>query len=101
MSPESPFFIRLYLDEDVQKRVASAFRLRHFDVATAHEVRRWGLSDEEQLTYTATEGQALFPLSPCVPLSGPSRTVFIDVAHTLNSCYNINISMHITQPQVA
>ena len=60
MSPESPLFIRLYLDEDVQKRVASALRLRHFDVVTAHELRRWGLSDEEQLTYAATEGRALF-----------------------------------------
>jgi len=60
VSPESPLFIRLYLDEDVQKRAASALRLRHFDVVTAHELRRWGLSDEEQLTYAATEGRALF-----------------------------------------
>ena len=40
--------------------MVSALRLRHFDVVTAHEVRRWGLSDEEQLTYAATEGRALF-----------------------------------------
>jgi len=57
---EAPLFIRLYLDEDVHKRVASALRLRHFDVISAHEVGRWGFSDEEQLTYAATEGRALF-----------------------------------------
>jgi hypothetical protein len=60
MTPESHLFIRLYLDEDVHKRVASALRLRRFDVVSAHEVGRWGLSDEEQLAYAATEGRALF-----------------------------------------
>jgi len=60
MTPESHLFIRLYLDEDVHKRVASALRLRRFDVVSAHEVGRWGLSDEAQLTYAATEGRALF-----------------------------------------
>lgn len=80
MGRDPPFFIRLYLDEDVHKRMASALGLRHCDVVSAHQVHRWGLSDEEQLTYAATEVQALFPPSPCVPLSVPSRTVFIDVA---------------------
>lgn len=60
MTPESHLFIRLYLDEDVHKRVASALRLRRFDVVSAHEVGRWGLSDAEQLTYAATAGRALF-----------------------------------------
>jgi len=60
VSPEAPLFIRLYLDEDVHRRMASALRLRHFDVVSAHEVRRWGLSDEEQLSYAAAEGRALF-----------------------------------------
>jgi len=60
MTPESHLFIRLYLDEDVHKRVASALRLRRFDVVSAHEVGRWGLSDAEQLAYAATEGRALF-----------------------------------------
>jgi len=60
VSLKSPLFIQLYLDEDVHKRVASALRLRHFDVVSAHEVRRWGLSDEEQLTYAATEERTLF-----------------------------------------
>ena len=60
MPPESSLFIRLYLDEDVHKRVASALRLRHFDVVSAHETRRWGLSDQEQLVYAAAECRALF-----------------------------------------
>ncbi len=59
MNPEASLFIRLYLDEDVHKRVAAALRLRHFDVVSAHEVGRWGLSDEEQLTYAASERWAL------------------------------------------
>jgi len=60
MSAETPLFIRLYLDEDVHKRVASALRLRHFDVLSAHEIGYWGLSDEEQLAYAATERRTLF-----------------------------------------
>jgi Domain of unknown function (DUF5615) len=35
-------------------------RLRHFDVISAHEIGRWGLSDEEQLTYAVAEGRAIF-----------------------------------------
>ncbi len=65
MSFDSGLFIRLYLDEDVHKRVASALRLRHFDAIGAHDLQRWGLSDEEQLTYAATEGRALFTYNTC------------------------------------
>ncbi len=60
MAAEPPLFCRLYLDEDVHRRVAAALRLRHFDVVSAHEARRWGLTDEEQLRYAATEGRTLF-----------------------------------------
>jgi hypothetical protein len=60
VTPKSPVFIRLYLDEDVHKRVAYALKLRHFDVISAHELGRWGLSDEEQLSYATNEGRALF-----------------------------------------
>jgi hypothetical protein len=60
VTPEAPLFCRLYLDEDVHRRVASALRLRSFDVISAHEVERWGLSDEEQLGYAAAEGRVLF-----------------------------------------
>jgi len=60
VTPKPPVFIRLYLDEDVHKRVAYALKLRHFDVISAHELGRWGLSDEEQLSYATNEGRALF-----------------------------------------
>jgi hypothetical protein len=60
MSDEPPLFIRLYLDEDVHKRVAAALRLRHFNAISVHEVGRWGLGDEEQLTYATTERRCLF-----------------------------------------
>ena len=60
MTAELPLFIRLYLDEDVHKRVASALRLRAFDVVSAHEVGQWALSDEGQLVYAAGEQRTLF-----------------------------------------
>ena len=59
MLPKSLLFVRLYLDEDVHKRVASSLRLRHFDVVSAHESGRWGLTDEEQLSYAAKEKRAI------------------------------------------
>lgn len=60
MDPEVPLFARLYLDEDVHKRVAAALRLRGFDALSVHEIGRWALSDEAQLTYAAAEGRTLF-----------------------------------------
>ncbi len=56
----SGLFVRLYLDEDVHGRVARALRLRNFDVVSAHETARLGLSDEEQLAQAAADGRALF-----------------------------------------
>lgn len=52
--------IRLYLDEDVHKQVASALRLRGFDVVSAHEMGKWNLSDEEQLSFAVQSGSAIF-----------------------------------------
>ena len=34
--------------------------MRHFAAISAHEVGRWGLSDEEQLTYATMENRAIF-----------------------------------------
>jgi predicted nuclease of predicted toxin-antitoxin system len=59
MSTEN-LFIKLYLDEDVHKRLAVALRLRQFDVVSVHELERQGLSDAEQLQLAAQEGRTLF-----------------------------------------
>ena len=64
MPPESTLFIRLYLDEDVHRRVASALKLRQFDVVSTHEAKHWGLSDEKQLTLASADGRALFTFNP-------------------------------------
>ena len=60
MSDETPLFIRLYLDEDIHKRLAAALRLRNFDVTSVHELKRLGLSDEAQLAYATAEKRTLF-----------------------------------------
>jgi predicted nuclease of predicted toxin-antitoxin system len=60
VSYEALLFIRLYLDEDVQKRVAPALRLRGFDAVNAQELHRKGLSDEEQLRLSVAEGRTIF-----------------------------------------
>jgi uncharacterized protein with PIN domain len=50
---------KLYLDEDVHKRIADSLRLRGFDVVSAHEVERMGLTDLEQLACAVSERHAL------------------------------------------
>ena len=52
--------IRLYLDEDVHKKIASALRLKGYDVVSAHEVQRRSLSDIQQLEYAISEQRAIF-----------------------------------------
>jgi uncharacterized protein with PIN domain len=37
--------IKLYLDEDVHKKIAVALRLKGYDVVSAHEVQKQSLSD--------------------------------------------------------
>jgi Domain of unknown function (DUF5615) len=55
---EQSLFVRLLLDEDVQKGLASGLRLRHFDLMSVHEIGRLGLGDEEQLIYAASQGRS-------------------------------------------
>jgi len=50
---------RLYLDEDVHKKVATALRLKGYDVVSAHEVQKQSLSDYQQLEYAVSEGRAI------------------------------------------
>lgn len=56
---DDPICLRLYLDEDVHKRVAAALRMRQFDVVSAHELQRQGLTDEQQIAYASTAGRAI------------------------------------------
>ena len=52
--------IKLYLDEDVHKKVATALRLKGYDVVSSHEVQRQSLSDNQQLAYAVSENRAIF-----------------------------------------
>lgn len=52
--------IKLYLDEDVHKKVATALRLKGYDVVSAHEVQKQSLSDHQQLDYAIAENRSLF-----------------------------------------
>lgn len=55
--------IKLYLDEDVHKRIALSLRLKGYDVISAHEVRNHGIPDYEQLEYAISEERAIFTFS--------------------------------------
>lgn len=52
--------IKLYLDEDVHKKIAVVLRLKGYDVISAHEVKNWGISDIQQLEYAISQGRAIF-----------------------------------------
>ncbi len=52
--------IKLYLDEDVHKKVATALRLKGYDVISAHEVQKQSLSDYQQLEYAVAKQRAIF-----------------------------------------
>jgi len=52
--------IKLYLDEDVHKKIASSLRLRGYDVVSAHEVQNQSLPDYQQLQYAISEQRAIF-----------------------------------------
>jgi len=40
---------KLYLDEDVHKKIALSLRIKGYDVVSAHEVKNQGLPDYRQL----------------------------------------------------
>lgn len=52
--------IRLYLDEDVHKKVTTALRLRGYDVISTHEIKKWGIRDKEQLDFAISQKRAIF-----------------------------------------
>jgi predicted nuclease of predicted toxin-antitoxin system len=47
------------LDEDVWPGLAIVLRKRGFDIVHAYEVERGGMSDADQLAYSAQEGRAI------------------------------------------
>ncbi len=51
--------LRLFLDEDVHAGLASALRKRGYDAIHAVEAERLGVSDQEQLTFAATDRRCL------------------------------------------
>ncbi len=52
--------IKLYLDEDVHKKIAPALRLKGYDVMSTHEVHQQSLSDYQQLEYAISQKRAIF-----------------------------------------
>jgi len=52
--------MRLYLDEDVHKKVATTLRLRGYDVISAHEIKKWGVRDREQLDFAISQKRVVF-----------------------------------------
>lgn len=51
--------IRLYLDADVDVKLAANLREKGYDCLSSREVGNAALSDEAQLTYAAVEGRVL------------------------------------------
>jgi len=52
--------IKLYPDEDVHKKIATALRLKGYDVLSAHEVKHQSLTDYQQLEYAVSTQRAIF-----------------------------------------
>ena len=55
----SSFFIRLYLDEDVNVLVADLLNAKGFNALTVREAGQVQASDEEQLVYAVSQQRAL------------------------------------------
>ncbi|MDP2151610.1 MAG: DUF5615 family PIN-like protein [Parvibaculum sp.] len=66
--------IKLYLDEDVHKKIATALRLKGYDVLSAHEAGNNGISDRKQLEFAVSEQRAIFS-STLATLTGSKKSL--------------------------
>jgi predicted nuclease of predicted toxin-antitoxin system len=57
--PGAGLFIRLYLDADVDVKLAANLRKMGYDCVSAREVGNAALDDETQMVYAANEGRVL------------------------------------------
>jgi predicted nuclease of predicted toxin-antitoxin system len=57
--PEAGLFIRLYLDADVDVKLAANLRGAGHDCVSAREVGNAALDDESQMVFATTEGRVL------------------------------------------
>ena len=51
--------MKFYLDEDISPKIAEILRNNGVDAVSAHEAGMLEASDEEQLTYAASDGRAM------------------------------------------
>jgi len=51
--------LKLFLDEDVPEAIATALKLRGYDVTTVKEAGRKGMADIDQLKYASSEKRVL------------------------------------------
>lgn len=58
-SRTSRLYIALYLDEDVDKKLARQLREHHHDAVSTHEIGNTGLSDPLQLEYAIRNERAI------------------------------------------
>jgi predicted nuclease of predicted toxin-antitoxin system len=52
--------VKLYLDENVPEAIATALRLRGYDVTTTKEAGKKAASDSDQLRYATSQKRVLF-----------------------------------------
>lgn len=57
--PEAGLFIRLYLDADVDVKLAASLRRVGYDCVSAREIGNADLDDESQMIFAANEGRVL------------------------------------------
>lgn len=51
--------MKLYLDEDISPKIAEILRKNGVDAISAHKAGKLEASDDEQLTYAASDGRAM------------------------------------------